>query len=239
MLARSVIFAMLVSATALFCLWSPSASTGNTCGVVMNLPDRLEGFTGVVGLPSAIEKQMLPDDTEFAKATYTTPTHDVAKRDVVHCSIVLSGAERRSIHRPEVCLVGQGWTLMGSKILSVDMGDGRSLPVKDLYIEKQITLKSGEQRLLRAHYLYWFVGADVTTPSHTVRIWLTLWDNLVRQVNHRWAYPSMMALVTEGFASSESGERVRTSEETVSVLVGLIQQLAPKFQKVFMEGPAQ
>ena len=235
MLARALIFACFAAVTALACRLSPAVRTGTSCGVIMDLPASLPGYVGRIGRPEAIEKELLPDDTEFAKAVYFSTAPDVAGRDVIHCSIVLSGAERRSIHRPEVCLVGQGWQLLDSSIIAVDMGGGRKLSVKDLYIEKVVTLTTGERRPVRAHYLYWFVGADVTTPSHVERIWLTLWDNLTRNVNHRWAYPSVMALATDNFTSAEIGERVRTGPETQEALLGLIRQLVPLFQKEFME----
>lgn len=239
MLVRSIIFVLLVTATALACRLSPVVQTGRSSGVAMHLPKELAGLTARVEAPDAEEKRLLPDDTEFAKAVYSTAGAEAAKRDVIRCTVVLSGAERRSIHRPEVCLVGQGWSVMGSRIIPIDMGDGRSVSVKDLYIEKTITLKGGERRQLRAHYVYWFVGADVTTPSHTERIWLTIRDNLVRNLNHRWAYPSLMALVTDNFAPPESGERVRSSEETIAMLTGFIRQLVPQIQEEFMEDAAE
>ena len=239
MLFRSIIFLLLVAGTVLACHLSPAVQAGTSAGVLMQLPSQLSGMTARAEPPDTDEKRLLPDDTEFAKATFATSTSDLASRDVIRCTIVLSGAERRSIHRPEVCLVGQGWTIMDSRIIPLPIGDGHEIAVKDLYIGKTITLKSGERRALRAHYVYWFVGADVTTPSHVERIWLTIRDNLVRNLNHRWAYPSLMAIVTDNFTSAESGERVRSSEETLTLLTGFIQKLVPQIQKEFMEHPAE
>lgn len=239
MLLRATLFLLLVAGTVLACHLSPSAQAGTSAGVVMKLPAQLSGLTARPELPDADEKRLLPDDTEFAKATFSTTTPNLSERDVIRCTIVLSGAERRSIHRPEVCLVGQGWTIMDSRIIPLSCGDGREIAVKDLYIEKIITLKSGERRPIRAHYVYWFVGADVTTPSHVERIWLTIRDNLVRNLNHRWAYPSLMAIVTDNFTPAESGERVRSSEETLHLLTGFIQKLVPQIQKEFMEDGAE
>lgn len=235
---RAIIFVILIVITVLACHFSPAVQGGTTSGVIMQLPATLAGFTSRAEPPHAEEKRLLPDDTEFAKAAYSTPDSDASQRDVIRCTIVLSGAERRSIHRPEVCLVGQGWSLMDSRVIPLELDEGRTISVKDLYIEKPVTLKSGERRMLRAHYVYWFVGADVTTPYHTERIWLTIRDNLARNVNHRWAYPSLMALVTDNFTPAESGERARNSEATLTMLTGFIQHLVPEIQKEFMEAPA-
>jgi hypothetical protein len=234
MLTRAFILAVLAGITGMLCIFSPEIRGGGKAGVIMQLPTRLAGYASEAEAPEPIEKKLLPADTEFAKANYFTPTSDSSKRDVAHCTIVLSGAERKSIHRPEVCLQGQGWTLVDSRTLSVDIGNGRTLAVKDLDIKKIITLNDGTKKPLRAHYIYWFVGADVTTPSHAERIWLTLWDNITRNINHRWAYPSMMALVTENFTPEEIGQRPRTNEQTVEMLLNFIKELAPKFQKSLM-----
>lgn len=234
MICRALTLCLLMTATVALCVYSPEIRGGRESGVILKLPEDLPKFLAKFEEPDPVEKALLPEDTEFAKAMYYTPTMDFSRRDIAHCTIVLSGAERKSIHRPEVCLQGQGWNLMESRIIPVELGDGKQLRVKDLYVEKPITMSDGSKRRLRGHYLYWFVGTDVTTPSNGERIWLTLWDNVARNINHRWAYPSLMAIVTEDFSVEEVGQRKRTSEETVNMLVDLIRQLAPKFQKGLM-----
>ncbi len=234
MFFRALILVAAMGLTALACVYSPEVQTGEASGVVMKLPLQINGFTGTLGDPDPVEKKLLPEDTEFVKMNYYSTGSDSWTRDAAHCSIVLSGAERKSIHRPEVCLVGQGWTILESKTVPVDMGGGHTLRVQDLYIEKPVTLRDGTRRSLRAHYVYWFIGTDVTTPSHTERIWLTLWDNLSRSVNHRWAYASVMAVVSQGFEPEQLGQRPRDSDETIRMISGIIQQIAPQFQKQFM-----
>jgi len=235
MLARSLIFAVLVGATAVLCKTGPEIRNEGDAGVILNLPSRVASFVGEKGQPQALELKLLPSDTQFAKMVYHTLGADPAQNDMVQMSIVLSGADRNSIHRPEVCLVAQGWTLMGSRVIPVAMEDGRVLQVRDLYIRKPISLEgSAERREIRAHYVYWYVGTDVSTPDHAQRIWTSLRDSVFRNLNHRWAYPSVMALVTEGFTPEEIGQRTRNDEQTVAMLVQLIHDLVPQFQKEFM-----
>ena len=233
-IVRSVIFAGLALGTVAWCRLSPPVEGGGEAGVIMKLPMTLPSFVGQPEEPNSVEKERLPSDTEFAKAEYRSPVTSDASRDVVHCTVVLSGAERKSIHRPEVCLQGQDWKLIDSRVVNVDMGGGRSLAVKDLFIERVAAMKDGRQSTVRAHYVYWFVGSDVTTPSHAERVWLTLWDNIARNINHRWAYTSMMSLVTENIPVADSGQRQRNSQQTLDAVVKLIQELAPKFQKSLM-----
>lgn len=233
-IVRSIVFAALALATVSWCRHSPPVTGGGEPGVVMHLPMQLPSFTGTPEDPNSVEKERLPSDTEFAKAEYQSRASSAAELDVVHCTVVLSGAERKSIHRPEVCLQGQDWKLIDSRIIKVDLGDGRNLAVKDLFIERVAAMPDGRQTTLRAHYVYWFIGADVTTPSHAERVWLTLWDNITRNINHRWAYTSMMALVTDNLSTEDSGQRRRDNQQTLEVVEKLIRELAPKFQKSLM-----
>ena len=87
---------------------------------------------------------------------------------------------------------------------------------------------------MRAHYVYWFVGNDISTPSNLDRQLLSLRDSVLRNVNHRWAYPSVMARVTDNLTSQQSGERRRDDAETVKMILSLIRSLAPRFQKDLM-----
>ena len=57
---------------------------------------------------SAVERAILPPDTGYSRKNYIS-VQDRAQQ--VFVSIVLSGRDRTSIHRPELCLVGQGWTI--------------------------------------------------------------------------------------------------------------------------------
>jgi exosortase len=57
---------------------------------------------------SPAERDILPADTGYSRKNYAFVSDRT--RDVF-LSIVLSGRDRTSIHRPELCLVGQGWTI--------------------------------------------------------------------------------------------------------------------------------
>ena len=92
--------------------------------------------------------------------------------------------------------------------------------------------------MLRAHYVYWFIGTDVTTPSNARRVWLSTWDNIFRSINHRWAYASITCWVTDNLQPAESGQRVRDAQASVTVVTELIRLLAPKFQKNLREAGA-
>ncbi len=233
---RALTLLALATATVLACRLSPPIRSGEEAGVIMTLPTRVGQLLGHEDKPSDEELRRLPSDTEFAKRTYATAGATDAERDLAHITIVLAGSERRSIHRPEVCLPGQGWTILSSVTRPVEIAPGKTLQVRDLTIEGHAETNTNRQPI-RAHYIYWFVGTDTTTPSHIERTLLSTYDSIVRGINHRWAYVSLIANVTENFPSSDTHERPRSDEQTQRLLDYLIQNTVPEFQKAYMRQP--
>jgi EpsI family protein len=201
---------------------SPEIGTSET-DVNMDLPETIAGFTGEEQAVSEEEKKILPGDTEFARKLYTGPDGTS-----VNCQIVLAGAEKRSIHRPEICLPGQGWTIKSGVVTPVKLDDGRTLQAMKLTIARPVVLSNGDRRELSSLFYYWFVGKQTTTPHHYVRILKTSIDLLIHNTNHRWAYVVVSAPVLEGFAPNGLSE-----SETDTLLQKFIAEVAPQI----MGGP--
>ena len=171
------ILALLVlgGATAALCLLTPSPNTAPLAGVIMDLPERIGAFTGKVVAATPGELAILPTDTQIVRREYTDLTGDR-----IMASIVLSGGEKRSIHRPEVCLPAQGWSMRGGKVERVALADGSDLDVMNLSLVRQVEVGPGDRRNLYAHFFYWFVGKNVTTPNHWERVFLTSYDRITK-----------------------------------------------------------
>lgn len=187
----------------------------------MRLPDQVGEFSGEDQEVSEAERLILPKDTEFAKKLYTTEDNES-----ITSQIVLAGAEQRSIHRPEVCLPGQGWTVKSSEILPVTLNDGRVLDVMCLKIARPISGKDGSVAELTSLFMYWFVGSDMTTPSHMTRILRTNLDRLLHNTTHRWAYMIVSAPVLKGFVPGAKDEA-----QTLETLEQFIAEMAPAVMK--------
>lgn len=200
------------------CFWGTPTAGVSESGVNMHLPEKVDGYTGKEMQVSDSERTILPSDTEFAKMLYTD-----AGGQEINCQIVLAGAEKRSIHRPEVCLTGQGWTLKSGAVETIALSDGRKLDVMKLLICRPVRLPNGDQKELTSLFLYWFAGKNSTTPHHLVRILKTNFDMLLHNTNHRWAYIIVSAPVLEGFAPNG-----RNTMETDEALRNFISQLAPR-----------
>jgi hypothetical protein len=218
---RGLVVLALALVTVAACLWGSPPPSRSEAGIDMNLPASLNGFAGADQEVSKSELAILPGDTEFAKKLYSNQ-----RGDQISCQIVLSGSEKRSIHRPEVCLPAQGWSLKSGEVIQIMMANGGNLEVMKLHIAKRISLPGGQQRELTTLFLYWFVGRDATTPHHLVRVLRTNLDMLVRNTNHRWAYVIVSAPVLEGVAPQG-----KNAEETLLMLKEFIACLAPEIMK--------
>jgi len=199
------------------CQITPSARSETQAGVRMELPDFLGEYIGIDQEISYAERQILPGDTEFARKVYHHP-----KGYEILCSIVLAGGEKRSIHRPEFCLPGQGWTIRGGVVRQVDLTDGNSLNVKDLSLTREVQVGPDTTRVIRSHYFYFFVGKGVTTPNHLTRVFLTSWDRVFKGINHRWAYVIVSARVTDDLM-----RKGKNDEETIEMLKEFTAEVSP------------
>jgi len=130
---------------------------------------------------SAGEKLVLPHDTLILKKQYFG---QVDPEQTVFTSVVLSGKDRTSIHRPEICMVAQGNTIESREVIEVPMENGPAIKVMVMNMTKRFS--NGFTR--HSYYAYFFVGRDRTTPYHFERLaWMSL-DRIFRNVAHKWAY---------------------------------------------------
>lgn len=143
---------------------------------------------------TAIEREVLPPDTGFSRRNYVS-IHN--RQDQVFLSIVLSGRDRTSIHRPELCLVGQGWTIGRRSVETFARPDAAPLRASVLHITREIVDPAGGRRVIPALFVYWFVGRDEVVATHGERLWRTALNRL-RGRTDRWAYVVAQTLVLDG-----------------------------------------
>lgn len=217
---RCGVILILAAMVGLAYWFNPPLDVKPQAGVVMDLPLFVGDYFGKQGKISDVELDTLPKDTEFARRYYTN-----SAGNQIECSIVLSGAEQRSIHRPEACLVGQGWTIIDQQDIPVPLLSGHKLVARKLSLERQVTGANDEHTTVRAFYIYWFVGQGVTTPSHFTRILLSNWDRVVHNRAHRWAYVSVFSLI-----SADLRPDGLNAEQTQAAMVDFAKQIVPTFQ---------
>lgn len=216
LLWRCFILLLLVGLTLLACRLFHDVDTKTEAGVVMKLPDSIGNYLGFDTDATEAEHFILPRDTEFAKKRYNG-----FGLPEITTEIVLSGAQRQSIHRPQGCLVGQGWGIQKEETIPIALADGRMQKVRKLTLVKT---QDGIQ--IVGYYIYWFIGKDKTTDDHLERVLLTSWDRVVHRVNHRWAYVIVSSILPP---QSKATERERL--KVLSQLVSFTRELIPQIQR--------
>ncbi len=146
-------------------------------------PDACPSCGSAVDVISLGERQLLPPDTILLKKRYFN-----AQGEDLFVSVVFSGKERVSIHRPQVCLRSQGRRILDDEVLAVPLAGRADLQVMLLDILHHVTPEQGQAVRIPRFYAYWFAGIDRETPHHWQRmLWMGL-DRAFRGVAHRWAY---------------------------------------------------
>jgi exosortase len=152
---------------------------------------------------TAVERELLPPDTGFARKHYVAVA-DPTKQ--VFLSVVLSGRDRTSIHRPEICLVGQGWTITGVKRGAFRGGAGAgaragegpgTFPATVLGVRREVTTATG-RAVVPQVVAYWFVGGDAVVATHGRRLALDAWNRVAHARADRWAYVLMQTDAADG-----------------------------------------
>lgn len=159
------------------------------------LPERVLNFRSETQPISKVELSWLPADTTYARRYYEAPDGFG-----LLLNVVLMGTDRTSIHRPQICLTGQGWVIEESELLeiAVDAPQPYRLPVMRLIASRSFREPGGQTIPLKAVYVYWFVADGQITARHGERMWWMARDLLTQGVLQRWAYVSALAVGLPG-----------------------------------------
>ncbi len=166
-----------------------------TNGLTIALPERVLDYSSEPVEVTPLEISSLPPDTTFGRRNYTAPDGFGA-----FVSVVLMGRDRTSIHKPQFCLVGQGWSIDRTESVAIPVTQPRAydLPVMKLTTTKQFTDEQGRAQTVRGVYVYWFVAEDRLTASHSERMWWMAKDLFRKGVLQRWAYVTFFSTCLPG-----------------------------------------
>ena len=240
-----VIAALAVAAWAM--VFKTGVATSDEAGIVMRLPDQVGPWRGEellfcsrrqcnasfmarqlqdrttcpqCGAPLSNmtwgERDMLPSDTQLVRKHYTLSVAD----EGLHASIVLSGNDRSSIHRPQVCMTAAGHEIARERVIRIPL-EGRDEPLEVMVLDmvKPLARADGAPAAYTSYYAYWFVGKDRETASHLARMAWMGYDRVFRGVSHRWAYIAL------------AGARDPASDAHLQILANFASQLHPALLK--------
>ncbi len=141
------------------------------------------------------EVNWLPKDTTFARRLY-----EASNAPQMMLSVVLMGADRGSIHQPQICLTGQGFQIEKQEITSIPMTRPHpyDLPVMKMTAGKRGRTQDGREVAIRSLYVYWFVADHQLTARHGDRMWSMAKELLRSGTLQRWAYVSCFAQCLPG-----------------------------------------
>ncbi|MGI6495532.1 MAG: exosortase/archaeosortase family protein [Kiritimatiellia bacterium] len=120
------------------------------------------------------ERRILPDDTLIEKRVYAQ-----GDRSII-VNVVVNGERRTSIHRPEMCIPAQGYSIDRESGITIPRPDGSSFSARTLVIRPE----SGNSFQLHA---YWFESKGFVTDSHLQRILTSVKDRAFRNRITRWS----------------------------------------------------
>jgi hypothetical protein len=184
----------------------------------IDLPERVLDFASTNVPEPEVVLGYLPKDTSYAERIYTAPDGFWVQN-----TVILMGADRTSIHRPEFCLPGQGFQINSKTVvhIPIERPHPYELPVMKWVISKSVQAYDGQKQNVSGLYVFWFV-ADNERSTGIVPMQLQMMrDQLLTGVLQRWAYISYFAICEPG-QENAAFERVKK----------LIAASVPEFQLV-------
>jgi hypothetical protein len=148
------------------------------------LPGRVLDYESAMGTVRPIAASVLPKDTVFGHRTYGNSNR------VIDCQVILMGADRTSIHKPEGCLQGTGFETISSEkaTVPIERPYRYDLPVRRLKIRRNIRDEDGNLHMQSGVFVYWFVTDGKVTSEHVDRMWSMARGLLTTGVLERWGY---------------------------------------------------
>lgn len=163
--------------------------------VSLALPERSGDFDSQDIPMQAREQQILDEGVKISRRFYFT------QKRAILASVVLSGAVKRSLHEPQVCLPGQGWVISSRSIVEVDCGQGHPVQATLLIMHRDVQNAAGAVVRTKALNIYWYQGGSgVTADSYDDHVMKSYRDALLNNRDHRWALMSFFAPMKEQLA---------------------------------------
>jgi len=188
----------------------------------IELPERVLDFTSTNMPEPEVVVGYLPKDTSYAGRLYTA-TNGLQ----INSTIILMGADRTSIHKPDYCLPGQGWSINEKTVVNIPVAGTQNyqLPVAKWIIGNVYQTPDGQKHKVSGLYVFWFVADGEQTADNYQRMWWLGRDLLRTGVLQRWAYVSFFSVCAPG-----------QEDATFEQMKKLIAVTVPEFQFVPASG---
>ncbi|HTR41836.1 MAG TPA: exosortase-associated EpsI family protein [Pseudomonadales bacterium] len=161
----------------------------------IHLPENVAGYTSTNMPEPETVLGYLPKDTSYAERIYHSPDGFW-----IQSTAILMGADRTSIHRPDFCLPGQGWSIDEKQVLDIPINDQPPyhLQAAAWKVSQMMKDRNGEKIKVAGVYVYWYVANNEETPDHDKMIEHLTLDLLRKGALQRWSYISYFAVCLPG-----------------------------------------
>jgi len=158
------------------------------------LPQRVLTYDSQPLPLSQVVYDWLPKDTTYGQRRYFSPDGFW-----VDNMVVLMGADRTSIHKPQYCLTGQGFNIWSetTDYIRMTRPTAYDLPVRKLKFKGMI-MQDGNRREVGGVFAYWFVCDTEISAEHNERMLQMTYELMRTGVLQRWAYVICMAFCEPG-----------------------------------------
>ncbi|MGB9601432.1 MAG: exosortase-associated EpsI family protein [Limisphaerales bacterium] len=159
------------------------------------LPEKVNGYVSQLIPVERAEYETLPKDTIYGRRLYRGEDGF----EIVNM-VVLMGADRTSIHKPQYCLEGTGWRIDSSEQILIGMEKPfhYQLPATKLNLSGYIVGNDGRKQFRKGIFLYWFVANNELTADHKSRMWSVALHRIKKGEIQRWAYVIYFATCLPG-----------------------------------------
>ncbi len=159
------------------------------------LPETVLNFKSKELPVAKVVNDWLPKDTVYGQRVY-----EAGDGFWLQATVVLMGADRTSIHKPEYCLTGQGFQTRKTERDAIEVLQPHpyQLSVVKMTVHREATTPEGQRIPQSALYVYWFVADQQLTADHNERMLWAVRDQITRGTLQRWAYVSCFSLCQPG-----------------------------------------
>ncbi len=157
----------------------------------------------------------LPEDTDFVTREYLPkdPQRSAYPPAPIELTIVISSANKRSIHRAETCLSAQRWQHSRQAYhttIPIGGNPNKTITVRSLLMWNEVQTENGQTMRWNLAVMYWYSALpDRITSSEYRRLALMFYDRLIRGLNYRWSY----VLVSKRFPPGVSEDAITNELE--------------------------
>jgi hypothetical protein len=183
----------------------------------IDLPERVLDFTSTNVPEPEVVLGYLPPDTSYTERLYTAPDGFQ-----IQGTVILMGADRTSIHKPDYCLPGQGWRIDSKSVVNVPVGGAQNyqLPIAKWIISASFQIPDGRTEKHSGIYAFWFVADNEQTPDFYEYLRKLTRDFLFTGVLQRWSYVSY-------FTACEPGQEDAAFARMEKLIAASVPELQP------------